>query len=390
MSRWFRERRTWLPDVLVVLVLLPYALLTLPYRTDAPGTNFLLALLTGALIGTFLLRRLHRWVTLGVMLVLAWAQLLIGPEAALIGADLVLLFAVHGLASRHRWSRSIWAAIAVLVWLPVAAVSLMGLGWLNPGQVLLLGIVVAWMWTWGTLVRVRREHVASVQERADQLERETEALAAVAVARERARIAREIHDIVAHGLGVVVVLSDGAAATIDTDPERSRQAMLTVRDTGRTALAEMRHLLGVLREDEPGSQAPQPGLDQLDRLVEESAAAGVPVTLSVRGDLEQVSQGLHLAAYRIVQEALTNVREHAGTVHRVEVAVTHAGGRLEVRVTDDGDARAEQAGSSEPGRGHGLVGMRERVRAYDGTLEVGPRREGGFEVSVVLPTGGAE
>ncbi|MGD7788990.1 histidine kinase dimerization/phosphoacceptor domain-containing protein [Propionibacteriaceae bacterium Y1700] len=233
MSRWFRERRTWLPDVLVVLVLLPYALLTLPYRTDAPGTNFLLALLTGALIGTFLLRRLHRWVTLGVMLVLAWAQLLIGPEAALIGADLVLLFAVHGLASRHRWSRSIWAAIAVLVWLPVAAVSLMGLGWLNPGQVLLLGIVVAWMWTWGTLVRVRREHVASVQERADQLERETEALAAVAVARERARIAREIHDIVAHGLGVVVVLSDGAADTIDTEPERSRQAMLTDRDRAR-------------------------------------------------------------------------------------------------------------------------------------------------------------
>ncbi|MDN5724471.1 MAG: sensor histidine kinase [Propionibacteriales bacterium] len=387
---WWRRFGRW-SDVLVIVLLLPYALVTLPLYPflDDPWRAGWLFVIAVALVGTFLLRRLHRPATLAVMLLLASGQMLIGPEAAFTFADLVLLFAVHGIASRHRWQHSMWAAVAVLLWLVVAAAQLMQLGWINIGQAVAYCALVGWMWTWGTLVRIRREHLASVSDRADQLEREREALAEVAVARERARIAREIHDIVSHGLGVVVVLSEGAAAPVDTAPARARQAMLTVRDTGRTALAEMRHMLGVLREDEPGSQAPQPGIAQLDRLVAESASAGVPVTLSVRGDLADVSTGQHLAAYRIVQEALTNVRRHAESVERVEVRVDHRAGQLEVQVTNDGRAGGGSRDGVDHDRGgHGLVGMRERVSAYDGTLRVGPRPGGGYEVSAVLPTSG--
>ena len=207
------------------------------------------------------------------------------------------------------------------------------------------------------------------------------------MAAERARIAREIHDIVSHSLSVVVVMSDGAASKVDTEPERAKSAMLGVRDTGRSALTEMRRMLGVLRDDEPGSHAPQPGIAQLQRLVEDSKKTGLPVTLTIEGEPVPVSAGLDLTVYRIVQEALTNIHKHAGSVRTVEVRLGFGESEVELRITDDGPGL--DSGPGGESGGHGLVGMRERVAAYGGTLDAGLRPSGGFEVKAMLPKGGS-
>lgn len=189
----------------------------------------------------------------------------------------------------------------------------------------------------------------------------------------------------------MVVVADGAATTAPTDPQRAAGAMIRVRDTGREAMGEMRRMLSLLRTGEPTGVAPQPGTAQLEDLVAEARSTGLPVSLSVTGSATgplDPSAGLGLTVYRLVQEALTNARRHGGTVSRVDVRVHRAQDRLEVEVLDDGDGPSTPADSSEPSPGspgHGLVGMRERVASHGGTLETGPRADGGFRVRAVLP-----
>ena len=208
----------------------------------------------------------------------------------------------------------------------------------------------------------------------------------IAAADERTRIAREIHDIVSHSLSVVVLMADGAAERVQDQPERAREAMLTVRDTGREAIGDMRRMLGVLRTDEPGSHAPQPGVADIQGLVEAARAAGTSVELSIDGDPDRLGRGLQLTAYRIVQEALTNVRRHAGAGARAAVVVDAGPDDLVVRVVDDGHAqRTGLEGPHHPG--HGLVGMRERVAMHGGTIDVGPRAPHGFAIEARLPRG---
>lgn len=235
---------------------------------------------------------------------------------------------------------------------------------LRIGDLLLLASAVVLAWSWGTFVRARRTFIAAEQQRA--------------VERERTRIARELHDIVSHGLSATVLLAEGAAAQVHTDPDRAEQAMLRVRDTGRNSLGEMRRMLAVLRDDEPAPDLPQPGVADLERLVEDARGTGLPVVLA--STARDLPAGLDVTVYRLVQEALTNVRKHAGEgVSRVDVVVEDRGPETVVRVSDDG---AGPVGSGSSGRG--LVGMRERVQAYAGTLRAGSRATGGFEVEAVL------
>ncbi len=380
-ARAWPRKASWLRDPAVALAVFAYNLpIILVYLADGPQFVAVLAVSFG-LCALYPFRHRYPRAVFGGIFVGACLQLALG--AALVPADLMLLLAMFDVATRFRWWTSLPAAAAVTLWLLVAVVPRLGEDFLDIGQLGLLIVVVAWAWTWGTLVRIRRDHIASLQERARQLERERETQAQIAAAEERARIAREIHDIVSHGLSVVVVMSDGALATVDDEPERAKSAMVCVRDTGRSALAEMRRMLGVLRDGEPGSHAPQPGIAELDRLVDESRTAGVPVALTVEGDAVPVPAGPDLAVYRTVQEALTNVRKHAGpSLSRVEVRLRYGGTDLEVRITDDG--RGQVGGQA----GHGLVGMRERVAAYGGTMRAAPRPSGGFEVAAVLPIGG--
>lgn len=226
---------------------------------------------------------------------------------------------------------------------------------------IMLTVMVAGVYILGLHMRTRRAYLRSVEERAARLELERDNEVRMAMAAERARIARELHDVVAHNVSVIVVQADGAAYAIDTDVGRARQALDTISSTGRMALAEMRRLLGVLREtDDAGAFAPQPGVAQLDDLVEQVRASGLTVSYEVEGTRAVMSEGRQLTVYRIVQEALTNTLKHGGPRVNVSVRLRYAEDALEIRVEDDGRGAA----ASNDGRGHGLAGMRERVAVY--------------------------
>ncbi len=247
----------------------------------------------------------------------------------------------------------------------------------QPGDVAILSFFIVAAWAAGRLVRHRSAQAEAARAESGLLARE-------AVAAERARVARELHDVVAHSVSIIAVQAGAAEALVGRDPDRAREHIASVRRTAGEALIEMRRLLGVLREDE-AVYAPQPTLGDLERLIGEVRATGVPVELAREGDdAEPLPAGIDLAAYRIVQEALTNVRRHAGAAP-TRVVVRRAPGVVDVEVvnaTPDGPGEG-------PGGGHGLVGMRERVRLYGGSLDAGPREDGGFGVRARLPVGDA-
>jgi len=240
----------------------------------------------------------------------------------------------------------------------------------------------------GRNLRTRRAYTEALETRAERAESERVAAALAAVSDERRRIARELHDVVAHNISVISVLATGARRTLDRDPARVAEVLETIEITGRDTLREMRHLLAVLRtDDEPDSAAPvglepQPGVAALPQLVDQVREAGLPVSLTVEGPGRPLAPGVELSAYRIVQEALTNTLKHAGPA-RATVVVTYGEHSLEVRVSDDG--RGPLADAPAPASGHGLVGMRERVALYGGALRAGPRSGGGYEVVATLP-----
>ncbi|MDQ3876503.1 MAG: sensor histidine kinase [Actinomycetota bacterium] len=235
-------------------------------------------------------------------------------------------------------------------------------------------------WLLGAYLRTRRLYVAELQERTVRAELAREEQARAAVANERARIARELHDAVAHGVTVMVVQAEAAEEMLGGDPERARQPLRKVQQTGREALVELRRLLGLLREEEAEAlRGPQPGVAELDALIADVEAAGLPVELRVEGERVELPSGMDLSAYRIVQEALTNALKHAGPASAT-VALTYGDGVLDLEITDDGVGQA-----SANGAGHGLAGMRERVALYGGELTSGPRPDGGYAVRARLP-----
>jgi signal transduction histidine kinase len=226
--------------------------------------------------------------------------------------------------------------------------------------------------------------------RGEALEREREGRARNAVSQERQRIARELHDVVAHGLVVMVVQAQGARRILDQDPERARDALKAIEQTGQTALAEMRHSLGILREDAAQADlAPQPTLHDLDALLEEMRRAGLVVDLRIEGERRALAEGIDRSAYRIVQEALTNTIKHAGLVP-TQVTVVYGADELRLEIADSGPptparARADGNGDAQSPAGHGLVGMRERVRLYGGELEAAGDSRHGFVVRARIP-----
>jgi signal transduction histidine kinase len=233
----------------------------------------------------------------------------------------------------------------------------------------------------GRIVRRQEEQAARLRELTHHLEVERERSAHTAVAEERARIARELHDVVAHGVSVIAIQADAAEAALDRDPDLARAPLQAIHSSAGEALADMRRLLGVLREDEDGNElAPQPGLAQLDALIDRARGAGVPISLIQSGEPRELPASLDLSAYRILQEALTNVRKHARGA-AATIALDWAPDALELRISDRGPG----ANGSAPGDGHGLVGMRERVKVHGGELRTGSAPQGGFEVHARLP-----
>jgi signal transduction histidine kinase len=282
-------------------------------------------------------------------------------------------------------------AAAMVLWLPVLTINVATGPEADPAQaipsrgyVLLANLLIALVLFFvGRTVRGRRISARVLAERAVAAEANQRALAQHAVADERRRIARELHDVVAHHVSVISVLATGARRVLHRDPDAADEALGTIADTSRTTLREMRRLLDVLRTDEEADAelAPQPGLAGIEALVDQVREAGLPVRLTVDGDPVPLETGVALTVYRIVQEALTNALKHAGTAVATVRLCFDAGG-LTVQVTDNGRGPVPHYGD---GVGHGLVGMRERVALYGGTLSTGPRAGGGFTVDATIP-----
>ena len=316
--------------------------------------------------------------------VLAWA-LVTGLAFASLGLNLVPLglsiliyvYSVASLCPRRVSLAGLAATEAMIILIFLARPKALG-DWSS-----LLGdcLAVAAAWLLGDGTRRRQEAVAAARERAAELERAREELARRAVVEERLRIARELHDVVAHSMSIIAVQSGVGAHVLDSQPEEARKALAAVEATSRQALTEMRRLLGVLRQEaEPsGSLTPSPGLAEVDALAADVARAGARVEVRIEGTRPELPLGLDLSAYRIVQEALTNVVRHAGPA-TARVRIRYAPDTVDIEVVDDG-----RGAGTERGDGHGIVGMRERAALYGGSLDAGPLPGGGFRVAVRLP-----
>ncbi len=261
----------------------------------------------------------------------------------------------------------------------------------------LIGTTVSWafsiaIWVAGSLRGTRRAYLDALVDRARRIEVEREQQDQIAAAAERARIARELHDIVAHSLSVIILQADGGRMAARQDPARAAGALDVVGDTARQALTDMRRLLGVLREGDTAERAPQPGLDTLPALVDGVRETGLQVDLQEQGERRAVSPGMAMAAYRIVQESLTNVMKHAGPGAVATVRIAWQPGDLAIEVADDGRGPGTGSAAGEhggDGRGRGISGMRERAELYGGTVQAGPRLGGGYQVVARLPYQGA-
>lgn len=276
------------------------------------------------------------------------------------------------------------AILGLLGGLTITSISALGTAGEVAPNVLWNDIVIAALpWFIGRTIQERSARGAAARERAERLDSEHEMHTRVAALAERARLAREIHDVVAHSVSVMVIQAGGARTVMHGEPQRAEEALLSVERAGREALAELRRLLGALGDSERMRElAPQPGLEDLDELIARTRCAGLAASISVTGEPVAVPPGLSLCAYRVVQEALTNTIKHAGAA-RAEVSVRWHGDALELEVADDGhgpDAQGELAST-----GHGLIGMRERAALHGGRIDTGPLAGGGFAVRARIP-----
>ena len=289
------------------------------------------------------------------------------PDVELIPA----LIAVYSVAAHGEgWVPWVGGGIGIVA----------GLIWLGVDDFLLPIVMFGGAWLAGRLVQKRQLYAQAFAERARVLERERDANARVAAAEERVRIAREMHDAVGHSVSVMVVQAGAERLALGEERPATREALLAIERTGREALAEMSRLLGVLRKEGEGlALAPRPSLAQVDALVQTVRAVGIPVELRVEGDQTALPPSVDVSAYRIVQEALTNVVKHAGPA-RATVVVRYSGRSVEVEVTDDGEGSVNGNAA-----GYGLAGMRERVALHGGTLDASSRSDGGFTVKARLP-----
>ena len=347
----------------VALVLLQT--LPLVFRRRAPFTVFAVAAAAAAVQGTLQLR---------------------GPLFAFLALNLALYsLAAYGDRRLAILGAAVWALL-----LTVRLGYLIATSWPQVTITEMYDVVddyvlLAAAWTLGEGVRQRRAYAAELEDRAARLEREREEKARQAATQERLRIARELHDVVAHSLSVIGVQAGAARLVLDADPHptRAREAVAAIEATANQAMTEMRRALGILRATEPSgvALAPLPGLDQLPALLDQIRAAGLPVGLTVAGSPRPLATSTDLSLYRIVQEALTNALKHAKAT-RAEVVVGYGADDITVEVSDDGRGPPPSSARSQ---GAGTIGMRERVALFGGELQVGPRPQGGYAVRVCLP-----
>lgn len=387
-QQWTAAHPTTVDSVLVAAFLVPlsgHQALHPPVRYAAWGW-----VLQFAFFLPLALRRRFPSVVFAVAAGAAFAQwaldLVMPPE------DFALLIALYTVAARTSIRRCL-AAVGIM---EIGAV-LVALSWPYGGAALRVFVFISGMVTaaavLGINTRTRRAYFATLEERARRLEFERDQQTQIAAATERASIAREVHDVVTHSLSVMVALTDGASYAVHTAPDRAAEAVAKASEVGRQAITDMQRVLGVLRGSAGAAMAelhPQPGLAQLDALLAEVRVAGLPVELVVSGARPDLSSGVELAVFRVVQEALTNTRKHAEPGASAKVRLDFDEDVIDVTVLDDGAVAAVVP--TEDAGGHGIAGMKERVAAFGGELEAGPRSTGrGWRVHARVPVvaGGA-
>jgi signal transduction histidine kinase len=301
-------------------------------------------------------------------------------------ADAALLIGLYTVAAHESRRRAVTAAAVLEVGVVLASVRFAPTGsGVIASIVFLSGLVAAALFS-GVTLQTRRDLLASLLDRAQQLERERDQQIRLAATAERTRIAREMHDVIAHSLSVIITLADGAALSNSTAPAEATEAMLQVAATGRTSMAEMRRLLGVLRESGTTPDlGPQPGLDRLDALIAEMRAAGLPARLSVTGASRPVPPTTASVVYRIVQESLTNALKHADHPTHVWVTIHWHAEHVSLTISDDGGPGSAATPQGLPSTGHGVTGMRERAALFGAALTAGPRAPRGWQVRTTLP-----
>jgi signal transduction histidine kinase len=363
-------------DETLAATLTALALLEVALR-DGPAEGKLLASAIAVAVGLAAVRRVRApLLLLGLILAITAAVAVLPKDDATgewVGLFPFLLLAVYSAAAHTSGARMVVAGVLTIALYLVNLVGIDPAG-VNAEGVVFYALLFGSPWVTGRAVRQRR-----LNER--QLEHER-ARASAAIVAERARIARELHDVVAHAISVMVLQARGGRRVLQSDPADSHDAFATIERTGQQALDEMRRLLGMLRKsDEELALAPQPSLKELGKLVEWVQAAGLPVEVAVEGEPRELPPGVDLSAYRIVQEALTNALRHAGPA-RARVLLRYGADDLELEIADDGVGTADDSGP-----GYGLIGMRERVSVYGGELHAGARPGGGYALRVRLPLG---
>ena len=371
---WWR-RRPLAADALLALAVLGVTLLPLVRAGGCgcePTPPWGYALVTAACLPLVWRRRFPFLVALttGLLTAVHGATPLLEPPLPFAG--LVAIYSVAAHATRR------WAVAAAVTATVVIAVTV-AIDWpeADVEDLSILYLTFATAWLLGDANRSRRDRTAELEARAADLERTQAAETRRAAVEERTRIAREMHDVLAHSVSMMVVQAEAGPVVVRSDPARAVAAFDAISATGKQALVDLRRLLGILREDDPAPLAPQPGVAQIPELVER-ARRTLDVDLAMGPLPEELPRDVDFAAYRIVQEALTNVVKHAGPA-RVSVSLEADGGALRIEVADDG------LGSPEPGSGRGLLGMRERAGAVGGTATAGSRAEGGWAVRAELP-----
>jgi signal transduction histidine kinase len=387
-----RRRRSWLFDLMVAGIV---ALLVLP---TGGGIWFGGSAVIGlGMAAALLWRRGRPLAVMAVVSALALLQVLLFPASQDPRPyDVAVLIAMYSVVKygQRRW-HGVLAAVPVVIGLAIevdrhldrtlAAVDPVR-AW-GEAMFFLLAACTA-VWLTGYTLRTRRLYVLGLEERAATAERERDHLATIAVAQERATIARELHDVVAHSMAVMIVQADGASYALDRDPEQARVAIKQVAATGRDALEDMRRLVGVLRggaDEENAADRRRVGLDQLTALTDRARSAGLALTITEDGDRQPLPPAVELTVFRIVQEGLTNALRHAGPGARVALVLRYRPRLVRVEVTDDGGGALVGASPRPPGSGHGLVGMRERVAVHGGNFTAGPRLGGGWDVMAEVP-----
>ncbi|MEV0172579.1 sensor histidine kinase [Streptomyces sp. NPDC050803] len=389
---FLRRHPTWV-DSFWAVFLFGISVVSGTVQQEVEGVDYQVAAVPIALLLSLVIALRRRMPERMLLLAVALGVAQLALDVETMPANFAMLVITYTVAATGaRWASRLALAVglcaaplAQLRW-PENESSLLG----TIALIVFTTVPFALAWVLGDSIRTRRAYFAQLEERATRLEKEREAQAKVAVAAERARIARELHDVVAHNVSVMVVQADGAAYVLDAAPDQAKKALETISSTGRQALAEMRRLLGVLRtgeHQEGGEYVPQPDVEQIEDLVEQCRTAGLPVDFKVEGTPRPLPSGVELTAYRIVQEALTNTRKHGGPNAGASVRLVYFDDGLGLLVEDDGKGAPHELyeDGGVDGQGHGLIGMRERVGMVGGTLDAGPRPGGGFRISALLP-----